>query len=845
MRQVAGAPAGRRAPGRLADGPADSDLAAVERQVLARWARTGVPGRSLAGKADGPRWLCYENPPAASGMPGIHQLPGLAVRDMYRRLKSMQGFHVPRNRGWNCHGLQVEVAVESELGLSGRADIEAYGPERFAARCRESAQRHADAMSALSARMGYWTDDAACRTMDASFVESVWGSLRPIFDAGLLVRDHRVGPYCPRCQTPLAAHDIGQPDPRKPAPGTAVIVRFRLASLPAGASPRLRGADLLVLATAPWTLAANAAIAVHPHQTYVLARRAGQDDQVILAEPRLAGVLGGDWRVAARLTGTELAGATYHPLLEDGGPAGPRPVIAGYFTTARDGTGLTHVAPAYDEQGRAACLAHGVDVTDPIGPDGRFESGLPLVGGVLFADADPILVGALSDRRLIFASSPRECDYPRCLRCGTPLLFRAQPAWRIRTTATGDRVGAVSERSCPNPGERSQQADGRPGRAWLGTGSDWTLSRTRYWGTPLPLWECARGHFTCVGSLSELSELAGRDLAGLDPHRPHIDAVTITCPRCGGVGRRVPEVIDAWYDAGWMPFALHGVGGANEAATADAGDDTCAQLVAESTDQAPEWFGALLTVGALVHGKRAFGTALRLGTVLDDGGRSMSRSLGNVVEPLPLIERYGADAARWFFATAPPGAARQNSDAALEEITRVLLAYRDSAAFLIRGAAGGPGPGGSEQPGERAVPAPAARSLLDRWILSELHALVRDVTADLEAFGSAAACARIAGFIDALSSRYLDLCRGRDRFRQYPNSREYLAARATLYDCIEVLTRLMAPITPFLTDHVWSLLRSGRPELPESVHLARWPVPVPALIDDSLAGQVADRAGAG
>ena len=765
-------------------------------------------------------------------MPGIHHVPGRAIRDLYQRLKVMQGFDVPRRSGYGCHGLPVEVAVEKELGLSGRPDIDAYGAERFAARCRESALRHADAMSALSTRMGYWTDSArGYLTMDVSYIESVWWSLRQIFDAGLLVRSHKIAPYCPRCQTNLSAHELSQSEAGRKTTGAGVIVRFPIATLPEGANPRLRGADLLVWTTAPWTLAASAAIAVHPHETYALARRAGHDDRVVVAEQLVAEVLGEDWHVAARVTGAELAGISYHPALDVSQAPGPHHVITGYFVAARIGTGLTHLAPAFGADDMEAGLEHGLGLIDPIGPDGRFHPDVPLIGGVFFTDASQILIGLLADRGRLFASRRHERSHPHCWRCGMPLILRALSAWYIRTTAIGDQLRAESERT-----SGGSAGHGDPPRGAVAGDTDWALSRTRYWGTPLPIWECQDGHLTCAGSLAELSELAGKDLADLDPHRPYIDRVLITCPQCGATGHRVPEVIDASYDAGAMPFAQHAA--ATVSAALAAGGQQ-AQLAAESADQAGGWLSALTVIGTLVSGHAPFRTALRLGAVLDGSGRPMSSGLGNLVEPLPLIERYGADAVRWFFTAAtPPEDATQLSAAALEEIAAtVLLRYWNAARFLVRHASEAASRGRPWQPDADAAPPPAARPVLDRWILSELQSLVREVTANLDDFRSAAAGAQIAGFIDALANWYLP--RSRRRFRPGPATADGAAAFATLQECLSVLTRVMAPVTPFLTDYMWTLIRAGRAGDPDSVHLTSWPVPVPALIDGQLASQVA------
>ncbi|HTS96541.1 MAG TPA: isoleucine--tRNA ligase [Streptosporangiaceae bacterium] len=813
--------------------PAVVDLPAIEREILGRWRDGRVFDRSLEQTAAGEPWTFYEGPPTANGMPGVHHVEARVFKDLFPRFKTMQGFHVPRQGGWDCHGLPVEVAVEQELGVSGKKEIEAYGIAEFNARCRESVLRHVDAFEALTERMGYWVDlQHAYRTMDADYVESVWWSLKAVFDKGLLIRDYRISPYCPRCETPLSDHEMGQPDVYRTVSDPSVTVRFPLLTLPEGANERLSGADLLVWTTTPWTLVSNTAVAVHPDETYAVARKSGDGDRVVVADSLFARVLGEGWHIVARIPGTELAGATYRPPFDLVHIPGAHRVVTGTFVTTEDGTGLVHLAPAFGADDMETGRAHGLPVINPIRGDGHFEDSVPLVGGMFFKDADPTLVSDLADRELLFRSQRHEHSYPHCWRCHTPLIYYALPSWFIRTTAVKDEMLAENEKTNWHP---ETIKHGRYGE-WLRNNVDWALSRTRYWGTPLPLWVCPQQHVTCVGSLAELSELAGRDLTGLDPHRPYVDEVMITCRQCGSQARRVPEVIDAWYDSGAMPFARHGAPMRNE----DAFERSFpAQFICEAIDQTRGWFYSLMAVSTLVFGRSSYESVVCLGLVIDEQGRKMSKHLGNVLEPIPLMDAHGADALRWFFAASgSPWATRRVGHATLEEIVRkVLLTYWNTVSFLVLYANAAAGAGGPAWNAGRLAGAPAAagRPVLDRWLLSELHTLVRDVTIALEDFDSALAGRRIAAFIDDLSNWYVR--RSRRRFWEGPGTPGGAAAFATLHECLETLTRLMAPVTPFLTDYVWGVLRAE--DSPGSVHLAAWPAADPSLIDERLSGQMA------
>ncbi|MFI5909474.1 isoleucine--tRNA ligase [Dactylosporangium sp. NPDC051541] len=794
--------------------PAQVDLSALDHQVLALWQERDVFGLSLARSEGRPEWVFYEGPPTANGMPGAHHIEARVFKDVFPRYKTMKGFHVARKAGWDCHGLPVELAVEKELGFTGKQDIEAYGVAEFNAKCRESVTRHTDAFGRLTERMGYWVDmDRAYRTMDPQYIESVWWSLKEIFGKGLLVEDFRVAPWCPRDQTGLSDHEVAQGYETVTDP--SVYVRLPLVS-----GPLSGNTALLIWTTTPWTLVSNTAVAVHPDVTYVVATDG--NERLLVAEPLVGKALGEGWTLTGEsFTGKEMERWAYRRPFDLVPLEGANFVVLGTYVTTEDGTGLVHQAPAFGADDFATCRAYDLPMVNPIRPDGRFEDGLALVGGMFFKDADEVLTEQLGESGALFRHVRYEHSYPHCWRCHTPLLYYAQPSWYIRTTQVKDALLRENEHTNWHP---ESIKHGRYGD-WLTNNIDWALSRSRYWGTPLPVWRCDEGHLTCVGSLAELGQRAGRDVTGIDPHRPYIDEVTLACGDCGGTARRVPEVIDAWYDSGAMPFAQYGYPHRN---TETFEKSYPADFISEAIDQTRGWFYTLMAVGTLVFDKSSYRNVVCLGHIQAEDGRKMSKHLGNILDPMELLERHGADAVRWFMAAVgSPWSARRVGHTLIQEVVRkVLLTYWNTVAFqslYARTAGWTP---------ESSVPL-RERPVLDRWVVSELNRLVGDVDAAMAAFDTQRAGRLLAQFVDDLSNWYVR--RARRRFwRGDP------AALATLHEAVTTVTLLMAPLTPFVTERVWQdLVVATDSEAPESVHLAPYPVADPALVDPALSERMA------
>ena len=815
----------QRQPGGYRAVPAQLDLVAMDHEVLEQWQRDDTFHRSWEATKAGEPWTFFEGPPTANGHPGTHHIEARVFKDVFPRFKTMQGRRVDRKAGWDCHGLPVELAVEQELGLDGKAEIEDFGVEKFNQMCRESVSRHVDEFAELTNRMGYWVDlDKAYWTMTPDYVESVWWALKQIFDSGLLVEDYRVTPYCPKDQTALSDHEVSQGYEDVVDP--SVFVRFPLTSGP------WVGASMLVWTTTPWTLVSNTAVAVHPRVDYVRATDGSED--LVVAGPLFEAVLGGIrdedgspvWHVTETISGAEMEYWDYQrpfELVEFTGKAN-FVVLADYVTTS-DGTGLVHQAPAYGAEDMAICRQYGLEMVTPIRSDGTFDAGIALVGGKFFKTADKVLVADLVERGLMFKKLPYTHSYPHCWRCHTPLIYYAQPSWYIRTTQIKDALLRENEATNWYP---EHIKHGRYGD-WLNNNIDWALSRSRYWGTPLPIWRNDEDPslLVCVGSRAELGELAGRDLSQLDPHRPFVDDITFSLPGEEGTYRRVPEVIDAWFDSGSMPFAQWGypwVAGSAEQFE----QHYPADFICEAIDQTRGWFYTLMTIGTLVFDQSSYRNVLCLGHILAEDGRKMSKHLGNILEPIPLLDRHGADAVRWFMAcSGSPWSARRVGHGALQETVRkVLLTYWNTVAFhSLYARVNGWTPTGE-------APPVAERHVLDRWLVSATQQLIVDVTADLEDFDTQHAGALVQGFIDDLSNWYVR--RSRRRFWDGDQ-----AALWTLHETLHQLTRLMSPIVPFITERVWQdLFVPTDPTGPDSVHLTNWPTADESLIDAKLSASM-------
>ncbi len=796
------------------------DLPAVEQSVLSFWETQSIFHKSVAAGAGSENWTFFEGPPTANGVPGTHHIEARVFKDAFPRFQTMKGKQVIRKAGWDCHGLPVEIAVEKELGFAGKGDIEKYGIAEFNDRCRESVQRHVGEFTKMTRRMGFWVDfDEAYWTMSPEYVESVWWSLQQIWKKGLLVQDHRVAPYCPRCGTGLSDHELAQGYETVTDP--SVYVRFPATS---GKLAEL-SASFLVWTTTPWTLVSNTAIAVNPDVEYQVIEIAHEEktERLVIAT-NLAHILGEDRKVIASFQGKDLERATYSRPFDLVEIPDSHFVVLADYVTIEDGTGIVHQSPAFGADDLQVCRRYGLPVVNPVAPDGTFLPEVPLVGGVFFKEADKALIKDLKARGLLFKQLQYEHSYPHCWRCHTVLIYYAQPSWYIRTTAIKDELIRENEKTDWHP---ETIKTGRYGD-WLNNNIDWALSRNRYWGTPLPIWRCAEGHEYCIASLAELSELSGKDLRNTDPHRPFVDDITFTCNTsgCSSTMVRVSEVIDCWYDSGAMPFAQwgypHKEGSAEKFAAAYPADFIC-----EAIDQTRGWFYTLMTIGTLVFDESSYKTVLCLGHILDKDGRKMSKHLGNVLEPISLMDQHGADAVRWYMLAAgsPWSARRVGHDALSDVVRKTLLTYWNTVSFFTLYAKA------SEFSIETLEMNPTAT--MDKWILSELHLLTQKVDKAYEDFDSQEAGRILAAFIDDLSNWYVR--RSRRRFWDGDND-----ALSTLYVALKTLTQLLAPMIPFITEHVWQeLVRVAEPLEGESVHLAAFPIAEKDRIDLNLSTSVA------
>ncbi|HVP00922.1 MAG TPA: isoleucine--tRNA ligase [Solirubrobacteraceae bacterium] len=771
----------------------------LEESILERWRERDVFRESLRRRAGAEPWVFYEGPPTANGRPGSHHVLARVFKDIYPRFKTMRGHYVERKGGWDCHGLPVEITVEQELGISTKAEIEGYGIAEFNRRCRESVFTFLEDWDRLTERIGFWIDlDDAYRTLDRDYIESVWWALKQIANKDLLYEGHKVVPYCPRCGTALSSHEVAQG--YRDVVDPSVYVRFPVLE-PAG--PLEAGDELVVWTTTPWTLVSNAAVAVDPDLPYVRARKPGQDAPLVVAEALLERVLGEGAEVLARFPGQAIAGARYEapfPFLpaEAYGPKGHSVLVAD-FVTAEDGSGLVHTAVAFGEDDFRLGEQAGLTVVNPVKLDGTYDERIGPYAGRFVKDTDRDLVEDLRGRGRLLRAEDYEHAYPHCWRCGTPLLYYAKPSWYIATSRIRDRLLAANATVDWHP---EHIKEGRFGD-WLRGNVDWALSRERYWGTPLPVWRCAQGHTHVIGSFDELEELSGVRVE--DPHRPYVDEVGFPCPQCAERMQRVPEVIDVWFDSGAMPFAQEHAPFENEERFERRFP---AQYICEAIDQTRGWFYSLIAVSTLLFDRSPYESVVCLGHIRDEQDRKMSKSLGNIVAPWDVLDRYGADAFRWYFFTSkqPWDGYRFSVEAVGDGVRLFLKQLWNTYAFLVMHELASAG---------QSEPAPdGGESELDRWVRSRLAETVDEVTDRLEHFDATAGGRAIAAFVDDLSNWYVR--RSRRRFWEGDAT-----AFATLRECLVTVAQLLAPFTPFIADEIYENLDGGEP----SVHLCDWPEP--------------------
>jgi len=789
----------------------------LEADVLDFWRENQVFEKTLANTEGRPLFTFNEGPPTANGRPGIHHVLARTFKDIYPRYKTMRGFHAPRKGGWDTHGLPVEHEIEKELGIFDKQEIESQiGVAEFTRRCRESVMRYIGDWEKMTERMGFWVDlDQAYYTLDNQYIESVWHLLKTIWDKDLIYQDYKVVPYDPRIGATLSSHEVAQGYREVEDP--SVTVRFKLTETDHTA--------FLVWTTTPWTLPSNLALAVGADIDYVYIQYG--DEVLILAAARLQSTMReADYKVIKTVKGQDLVGLRYQRLFDHLAADGDIcRVHAADFVSTDDGTGIVHVAPAYGVDDLELGQRNNLPVVHGVGLDGYFKSEVTPVAGLFFKDADPVIIDLLETQGLLFHQEKYLHNYPFGWRTGDPLIYYAKNAWYIRTTSVQERMVSLNQTINWVP---HTIRDGRFGN-WLEHNVDWALSRERFWGTPLPLWTNGEGEFVCIGSVAELEALCGRSLDEVDLHRPAVDDIVFNHPETGQEYRRVPEVIDCWFDSGAMSYAQWHYPFENQETFSR---HFPAEYICEAIDQTRGWFYSLHAIATLVSDSVAYRNCVCLSHIVDKDGKKMSKSLGNIVNPYDVFDHIGADPLRWYFLArlAPEVQKRISVDIIAEVASSFINTFWNTYAFFTLYAS-------LDKIDFSDTLDVAKRPEIDRWALAQLHHTTETVTTALDQYDARASGEAIESFVSQLSNWYVR--RNRRRFWKSEAGEDKDSAYLTLYQCLKTINRLLAPFMPFLTESIYqSLERPVNTAAPLSVHMTDWPKPDSAWKDDDLIASV-------
>lgn len=799
----------------------DTSLNFVEREkeMIEFWKENRIFEKSIEKTKGGEEFSFFDGPPTANGKPHIGHILTRAMKDIVPRYQTMKGKHVLRKAGWDTHGLPVELEVEKSLGLDGKKQIETYGIEPFNQQCKQSVWKYTSEWKRMSDRVGYWVDmDNPYVTYHDDYIESVWWALKEIHKKGLLYKGHKIVPYCPRCGTALSSHEVAQG--YKTVKETSCVTRFKVAGK--------ENTYILAWTTTPWTLPSNVALCMNPNETYVEIEADGT--HYILAEALVSRFFE-TYTVISEKSGIEYEGTKYEPLFDYAASTLQAQknewkrvyeVVCDPYVTLTDGTGVVHIAPAYGQDDYNVGRRYQLPVIAMAGEQGTFDERCPELQGLFIKKADKVVLDLLKQKGSLFKALPFEHDYPHCWRCDTPLMYYARSSWFIEVTKVKDRLLAANRSVHWMP---ETIGEGRMGN-FLENVIDWGLSRDRYWGTPLPVWVCEDcGEIEVIGSRQELKEKCGAP-DGVELHRPYVDRLFCTCPKCGGKMSRTPEVIDCWFDSGSMPFAQYHYPFENK----DLFEETFpADFISEAVDQTRGWFYTLLAISTILFDKAPFKNCIVLGHVNDQNGIKMSKHKGNVVDPFSVLDKQGADAVRWYFYTgsAPWIPSRFGAEAVSEVQRKFQGTLWNTYAFFTLYAEID-----AFNPAEHELKA-CRLSLMDKWVLSKLNTLIKHVDEMLSVYNITDSAREIQDFSDVLSNWYVR--RGRDRYWGSEMTEDKEAAYATLYHVLTTLAKLLAPYTPFMAEMMYqNLVPAFYPEAPVSVHLCDFPVCDESAIDPAL-----------